>query len=289
MSPGTKPSPEKVTLPGPNSGRLASPEAQMKRSFEKDNQELNWRTRMKRTGCNLLATVFLTLTAGAQSFEPEVLVSFNYTNGAFPYAGLELGSDGDFYGATSQGGAAPGPSGFGTGTVFKLTTNGTFTTLAEFDQFPTGYWPNGLTLGLDGNFYGTTAGGGANDLGAVFKVTSSGILTRLMSFNNVNGANPYARLLLAPDGNFYGTTYNGGASGYGTVFRVTTNGTLTTLASFNNVNGAHPWATPALGKDGNFYGTAYGGGGSGLGTVFRMTPGGALTRLVSFNSANGAN
>ena len=35
----------------------------------------------------------------------------------------------------------------------------------------------------DGNFYGTTGGGGTGDLGTVFKVTPSGILTTLISFN----------------------------------------------------------------------------------------------------------
>jgi len=39
-----------------------------------------------------------------------------------------------------------------------------------------------LLLSPDGNFYGTTVGGGTNGGGTVFKVTPSGILTTLVSF-----------------------------------------------------------------------------------------------------------
>jgi uncharacterized repeat protein (TIGR03803 family) len=93
-----------------------------------------------------------------------------------------------------------------------------------------------LTLGNDGNFYGTTYGGG-NGYGTVFRLTISGTLTTLVSFNSSNGANPRAGLTLGNDGSFYGTTEYGGsewpAECYGTVFKVTTNGTLTTLVAFS--------------------------------------------------------
>ena len=155
--------------------------------------------------------------------------------------------------------------------------------------------PSTLTLGSDGNFYGTTWFGGSNIYnGTVFKVTTNGALTTLVSFNKTNGANPNA-LTLGSDGNFYGTTWNGGTNGYGTVFKVTTNGTLTTLYSFTGESymqfpcGA---GLLTLGSDGNFYGTTqYGGSslnGNGDGMVFKVTTNGALTTLVSFNATNGA-
>src|SRR5208282_3020484 len=59
------------------------------------------------------------------------LHSFDLTDGAFLYGGLVQATDGDFYGTTLQGGA--GSCAFGCGTVFKITSRGTLTTLHSFD------------------------------------------------------------------------------------------------------------------------------------------------------------
>lgn len=83
----------------------------------------------------------------------------------------------------------------------------------------------------DGNFYGTTGNGGANQApcngygcGTVFKITPNGALTTLYSFcsqqNCVDGGSPFAALVQATDGNFYGTADSGGANSGGTVFRL---------------------------------------------------------------------
>ena len=90
----------------------------------------------------------------------------------------------------------------------------------------------GLVQGSDGNFYGTTDGGGAGSCGTVFQMTPAGVLTTLVSFKGANGNDPQGGLVQGTDGNFYGTTEYGGANGQGTVFQVTTNATLTTLVSF---------------------------------------------------------
>jgi uncharacterized repeat protein (TIGR03803 family) len=180
------------------------------------------------------------------------------------------------------------------GTVFKVTTNGTLTILVSFNYANGAYPDAGLTLGNDGNFYGTTGEGGSNGYGTVFKVTTNGTLTTLGGFNFTSGWDPEAALTLGSDGNFYGTTYQGGITnsaypyGMGTVFQVTTNGALTTLVALNFTNGVSPHCALTQGSDGNFYGTTCYGGTKGMGTVFKVTTNGALTTLVSFNSTNGA-
>jgi uncharacterized repeat protein (TIGR03803 family) len=217
-------------------------------------------------------TVFKVTTNGTVT----TLVAFNKNDGARPQAALTLGNDGNFYGTTQQGGMTNSTYPNGMGTVFRMTTNDTLTTLVSFANSKGAYPSATLTLGNDGNFYGTTAYGGSSGYGTVFQVTTNGTLATLVAFNNTNGAFPFAGLVLANDGNLYGTTEYGGSSGYGTVVRITTNGALTSLVSFNFTNGANPRAGLTLGNDGNFYGTTRQGGitnstyPDGMGTVFRL-------------------
>jgi uncharacterized repeat protein (TIGR03803 family) len=214
----------------------------------------------------------------------QTLCSFNFANGAHPQAALTLGTDGSFYGTTSDFNSS------GYGTVFKVTTNGKLTTLVAFNSSNGANPYAGLTPGTDGSFYGTTAVGGSRGAGTVFQVTTNGSLATLAAFSHTNGAQPFAGLTLGNDGDFYGTTQLGGANGDGTVFRVDTNGTLTMLYSFmEGADGGRPVAGLTLGNDGSFYGTTYYGGVSGHGTAFKVTINGTLTTLVSFNSTNGAN
>jgi uncharacterized repeat protein (TIGR03803 family) len=215
------------------------------------------------------------------------LVSFNGTNGANPIAVLTLGPDDNFYGTTSAGGKSYTTFGTGVGTVFKMTSKGELTTLVSFENSDGANPAGGLTLGTDGNFYGTTSSGGERGAGTVFKVTLEGTLTVLASFDRINGDSPRAALTEGVDGNFYGTTAQGG-TGLGTIFKITPSGAVTRLYSFNDVTiGATPTAPLILGADGRFYSTSYGGGANGYGTVFRMTTNGTVTRLVSFNKDNG--
>lgn len=128
-----------------------------------------------------------------------------------------------------------------------------------------------LAQGSDGNFYGTTQFGGANNGGTVFRITPEGTLTTLVSFDGSNGSRPYATLALGSDGYFYGTTRDGGANSVGTVFKLTSGGTLTTLVSFDGSNGSSPLAALAQGSDGDFYGTTSQEGTRGGGNIYRLT------------------
>jgi uncharacterized repeat protein (TIGR02543 family) len=207
-------------------------------------------------------------------------------DGALPEAGLVQATDGNFYGTTEAGGT----NGYGHGTVFKITPQGTLTTLYSFcaqNGCTDGAAPFArLAQGADGNFYGTTSNGGANGYGTVFKITPSGTLTTY-SLNYMDGVTPIAGLVQGTDGNFYGTTQNGGANYYGTIFKMTPAGTLTALYSFCSqtscTDGVSPWAGVVQATDGNFYGTTIGGGTTLAGTVFKITPKGKLTTLYSFD------
>ena len=153
------------------------------------------------------------------------------TDGANPYAGLVQATNGDFFGTTEDGGTG------GVGTVFKITPGGALTTLYSFCPqigCTDGRYPYaGLVQASNGDFYGTTSEGGANNDGTIFEITPSGTLTTLYSFCSesgcTDGVHPSAALVQASNGDFYGTTNSGGAYGYGTVFEITPSGTLMAL------------------------------------------------------------
>ena len=236
-------------------------------------------------GTSGLGTVFEITPAGAL----RTLHSFtSYSDGAYPYAGLVQGTDGNFYGTTDSGG-----TGYH-GTIFKITPAGALTTLYSFGVNGDGAYPDaGLVQGTDGNFYGTTSYSGDGNSGTVFKITPAGVLTTLFSFMSItsygDGAHPYAELVQGNDGSFYGTTDSGGANYHGTIFKITPAGALTTLYPFPGSDGSDPYAALVQGTDGDFYGTTrYGGaGGLGSGTIFKITPAGVLTTLYSFAWSDG--
>ena len=174
-----------------------------------------------------------------------------------------------------------------------MNASGVVTTLHFFAGSDGGYPYAGLIQGSDGNFYGATNQGGANDKGTLFKMDSSGVVTTLHSFAGSDGAYPRGTLIQGSDGNFYGTTYRGGANGMGSVFKMDSSGTVTTLHSFAGVplDGANPWGGVIQASDGNFYGMTHFGGPptavntNGNGIVFKMDSSGTVTTLHSFGGA----
>ena len=224
-------------------------------------------------------------SAQAQTFTS--LYSFDYPTNSSVESGLIQATDGNLYGTTGTGGAVH------RGTIFKITTEGAFTTLHSFSSSG-GYYPQaaGLIQATNGNFYGDTAFGGADadPYGSIFELTPSGKLTTVSNFcynvpNCIHGNYPHAGVIQATDGSFYGTTPEGGAASYGTVFKVTAAGALTTLYSFCSPDctyGSGPQGGLIQGKDGNFYGTTQFGGAYNAGSVFKITATGSLTTLYSF-------
>jgi uncharacterized repeat protein (TIGR03803 family) len=110
-----------------------------------------------------------------------------------------------------------------------MTAGGVLTSLYSFcieSNCADGSEPDaGMILGTDGNFYGTTVYGGANNQGEIFQITPEGAFKVLYSFCSeagcADGRSSYSRLIQATDGNFYGATSDdGGGNNGGTFFKL---------------------------------------------------------------------
>ncbi|HTR24321.1 MAG TPA: choice-of-anchor tandem repeat GloVer-containing protein [Terriglobales bacterium] len=244
--------------------------------------------------------VAMVVAASAQKFAAE---SFDSSNGGNPSPGAMVqGFNGNLYGTTYAGGANSNCANgvfSGCGTVFQLSPSGKLSALYSFCSLANcadGIRPaSGVILGADGNLYGTTDLGGANNGltylgGTVFRLTSTGKLRTLYSFCSqlnsydicLDGAAPNG-LVQARDGNLYGTTAQGGNGdvgnqicnnpdggqlGCGTIFKIDASGKLTTLYDFclqlNRggycPDGAAPQRVLVQARDRNLYGTTPSGG-----------------------------
>jgi len=249
-------------------------------------------------GCDLGGAAFKITPKGKLT----VLHSFGSQtgDGDFPFSGLTLGTDGDFWGTAEAGGTGL------VGNIFNMSASGK---VADFNVFGGTNQVNGNTpisppvQGMDGSFFGTASDGGDitkctygnGGCGVIYRITPSGKYKVLYTFEQINdGANSDAPLVLGTDGNFYGTTVLGGSIGStfvngGVIFRITPSGKYTVLYTFcsqvNCDDGFNPFDGLVQGSDGNFYGTTSAGGlgvgGIREGVVFKITPTGKYTVLYS--------
>ena len=239
----------------------------------------------------------LSLCAHAQTYKMMA-----YLNGA-PSSPVEPGLI-----AQSRGGflvtTASDQTTDGAGVTFRVTTSGAVTVL---HQFMTGngqrYSPaGGLTLGRDGQFYGTTTSGGSTtsfggvvNAGSVFKMAPDGIITTLHEFDPLRDGIPYAPPIQSMYGDFYGTTFgnatslNSNADEPGTIYKIDSAGNYTPLHTFNVHEGANPMG--ALVQSATnfwFYGTAMHAGPNDAGTIFRINSSGSFEVLYNFDNSHGA-
>jgi len=206
------------------------------------------------------------------------------TDGIFPY-GLMLGPDSALYGFAEAG----GPN--GTGTVFRVTTDGTFSVVYAFPGFDPcgckanlgGAYPNSLFWGADGAFYGTTHSGGANSYGSFFKLTADGVYTDLFDFSTLS-----PRILAqGGDGNFYGAAGVVGVAGGAPIFKLTPEGTYSVIHLLGSTQASEgAWVGAMVyGADGNLYVATLTNEGdpNGNGAILRVGQNGSTTILHSFS------
>lgn len=275
------------------------------------------------TASSTSTTGGLIYRAASDGSSIRTLYQLRLEDGYTLQAGLLLGSDGIFYGATRLGNvASTGTS----GTIFRIAPDGRgFQTLHRFADYSSanqnsspvnadGAFPESeLVEGGDGQLYGVTRAGGANGTGVVFKLARDGSAFQVLHefgavtsatdsgvVANGDGAAPVGALVAAADGNFYGVTSAGGTEGRGTIFRLNFDGTgfeslhafsATTASSTTlptNVGGATPLAGLLDGQDGLLYGTAGQGGANGSGTLFAIAPDGSVFAVLhEFDGTNG--
>ncbi len=152
---------------------------------------------------------------------------------------------------------------------------------------------SGLTLAVDGSFYGAARNGGAG-YGLIFKVTfpspatastagAAASCTPVHTFTNgADGAYPRGAPVQGPDGNLYGTTSNG-TQANGVIYQLNPSTlAFTPIAKI----GVPLWAPLIVGEDGNLYGVTDTGGTYGSGTIFQVTLAGQVTTLYNFQGSN---
>jgi uncharacterized repeat protein (TIGR03803 family) len=225
-------------------------------------------------------------------------------DGEFPDGGLIQGSDGNFYGTAQQGGDNSCLATYksGCGTVFKISSSGTFFTVYLFEGGTDGATPRRrLSEASDGGFYGVTflldEPTCTHDCGTIFQVTSGGTLTTLhtlcASGGCADGIVPGAIPFLGSDGTLYGTTLYGGNTqdcinatnpaivGCGTVYSLNSSGTFSTLYTFTGGTGNGGLPSGIIqANDGQFYGTTSAYGADGDGTIYKLTLSPALAAPV---------
>jgi uncharacterized repeat protein (TIGR03803 family) len=171
-------------------------------------------------------TVFELTPDGKGGWTETVLHTFEYKDGANPYAGLVFDAAGNLYGVAPSGGnqSCAGDC----GTVFSLTLaqqgEWSYKGIHFFDGKNGGGPEGGLIFDTAGNLYGTTTAGGAysgcfngGTCGTVFELmpgTDGRWIEKVLhSFNGRNGSFPVGGVISDTAGNLYGTTAYGGDVG----------------------------------------------------------------------------
>ena len=239
------------------------------------------------------------------------LVPFTGNGGAAPgnspRGRLLEGPDGFLYGATSLGRVNAGdPQIPSSGTIFKVSKTGVFTSLVTFVKTTTAPLPaetpttaygaspfGDLALGTDGIIYGTTLAGGIGNHGTIWSLNpTTGAFSTVVHFGLVGASAPdtsTAGLIRGPGNTFYGVGLAGGAAGFGCIFSYQPGVSFQVLSSFTGTvapnYGNGPASTLAVGPDGKLYGTTARGDAvmTSNGTTFRCSTSGTFEHLANLS------
>jgi uncharacterized repeat protein (TIGR03803 family) len=123
--------------------------------------------------------------------------------------------DGTLYGTTFNGGSNK------CGSIYKITPEGNYSVVYSFGGDDMANQVRaGLTLGSDGNLYGTAESDSINGYGMIYRfLPRSGQLEVLYYFDGTL-ADPQSKLVERKPGVFYGTTYFGGENNLGAIFKI---------------------------------------------------------------------
>jgi uncharacterized repeat protein (TIGR03803 family) len=172
-------------------------------------------------------------------------------------AALIQAADGDLR-ATISTGFYNGDK-FTCGAILRFNLQGSLISSVDFgcgtDQ-PGGNTPVSTIQALDGNFYGTTIGGGTYGDGTAFEIGEKGGVTVLHDYSS---ASFYADagLIQGTDGNFYGVVEYSTVNYSGTIDQITAAGTYTEVGDLPNDGENFPDWPLIQHTNGSFYGVTY--------------------------------
>lgn len=194
-------------------------------------------------------------------------------DGASPYGGVTLDSQGNMYGTAYGGGANQ------EGMIWELPAPGGYRDIHDFSydgysSFDGAYPQAGVTVAPDGAIYGTTYLGGYWGGGSLWEIEGN-IYSPIYDFGYpYDGSFPESPVTVDAANNVYGSTYLGGAYGNGMIWELTYNGYYNDLHDFltGSSDGANPLGNLAVDASGNVFGTCYSQGAEYEGAVWALGP-----------------